>query len=75
MTAEEILTEILRFMRDYLGIDAVDDLDLIAAGVDSLRIEELGAFIELRFSVPASRLSLRDAPTPAALAAWVARAR
>jgi acyl carrier protein len=71
----DILDQILSFLRDYLGIDAVADLDLIEAGVDSLRIEELGAFIELRFGVPAARLSLRDAPTPAALASWVARAR
>ncbi|MFZ5477630.1 MAG: acyl carrier protein [Myxococcota bacterium] len=45
------LQPLLRFLDEYLGVRAGPDDDLFAAGLDSVQIAEVIAFLELRFGV------------------------
>lgn len=71
MTADPDLIAILDYCAACLDLQADAETDLVEAGLDSIRLEELGAFCALRFGVDARTLRLRDARTATTLLAWV----
>lgn len=67
MTDAKILDEILIFLDEYVGIPHVGpETSLFGAGLDSLQVTDLAAFLEYRFhvKVPESAVTLDDFATP-----------
>lgn len=76
MTDAQILDEILTFLDEYVGIpDVGADTRLFDAGLDSLQVNDLSAFLEYRFHVkiPESAVTLDDFATPRKIQGLVKR--
>lgn len=75
MTHDPDLAAILDYCASCLDLRVGPDTDLIEAGLDSIRLEELGAFCALRFGVDARGLRLAHARTPTTLLTWARASR
>lgn len=73
MDDAEMTRKVLQFLQDFLGLKVQPDTNLYQAGMDSMQLVMLAAYLEMDLGAPAAGPAADDAKTPATIVQWVRR--